>query len=74
MQIHAVANGIPTEIKAALATTHMRGVEHLIRAAKINIERKMTVHELDEKLKASALSPQSRIALKGAMSRAGLLV
>jgi hypothetical protein len=75
MKIHAVATDkIPLEIRAALATTDMRGVEHLIRAAKINIDRKMTVHEVDAKLKDTTLSPQSRIALKGALGRAGLMV
>jgi hypothetical protein len=74
MKIQAVINQDVLAIRAALETPEMRGMLPLLRASQIEIERRMTVAELDAKLKGSSLSTQSRIALKGAMTRAGLLV
>jgi hypothetical protein len=74
MNIHAVIDQDVRAIRAALETPEMRCMLPILRAHKIEIERRMTVAEFDAKLKGSNLSTQQRIALKGAMTRAGLLV
>ena len=74
MQIRAVATNPPVDIKAAMASPHYRGVEHVLRRAKIDVDKQLTTGEFDAKLKASALSTIDKIALKGALSRAGLLI
>jgi hypothetical protein len=45
-----------------------------LRAAGIEVTRRMSVAEIDRKLAGSPLSTNERIVLKAALSRAGLLV
>jgi|GEM_PF-5556573 hypothetical protein len=77
MQIHAVATNPPVDIKAAMASAHYRGVEHVIRAAGLD-ERlanggPIPLAELDAALAKKAVGTTSRIAIKSALGRVGLL-
>lgn len=70
-RIHAVKQ--PFNIAAAKATPDYRGVEHLIRAAKIDINGQLTVSELDAKLAKTQMAISERMMLKSALGRSGVL-
>lgn len=61
------------KIQAALDSREMQGVRSILRASAVKVDHKFTRKELDEKLRESSLSIAERIALKGAMDRAGLV-
>lgn len=79
MKIHAVATPkTPAEIKAAMATSDFRGVEHVVRAAGLDARLSnggaIPLAELEAALNKRAIGTTSRIALKSALGRLGLLV
>jgi hypothetical protein len=57
-----------------METSDFRAVKHLIHKHSIDIDKIYTLAEFDLKLRAKALPPVDRIALKSALARAGLLV
>jgi hypothetical protein len=69
-----VTDTAPPSIKAAMETSDFRAVSHLVRKYSLDIDRIQTIAEFDLKLRAKALPPVDRIALKSALTRAGLLV
>jgi hypothetical protein len=64
----------PTAIQAAMASTEMKGVMHIIRKHSIVVEKVEDVSSFDLKIRARAIPLHERLAMKSAMLRAGLLV
>jgi hypothetical protein len=76
MRIHAITTGAPANIQAAFAGPEMRGVGAILRKIESGISYNdfpISIAELDQKLSGAGLKTSERIALKAAMSRAGLL-
>jgi hypothetical protein len=75
MRMHAIATGMPANIQAALASPEMRGMLPILNKIEAGIGGNfpLTVAELDRQLSGAGLKTAERIALKAAMSRAGLL-
>ena len=74
MQIHAVKSEPHFNIAAAKASPHFRGVEHLVRKARIDVDEQLTTGELDMKLKSICAVADRPHRLEGALSRAGILI
>jgi hypothetical protein len=74
-RIHAITSGVPENIRAAFAGPEMRGVLPILNKIEAGIGGNfpMTIAELDRQLSGAGLKTAERIALKAAMSRAGLL-
>jgi hypothetical protein len=75
MQINAIATERTLDVRAALESSELRPMRSLMARADIHPTGKITVAELDRKFASagSKLSVVDRIALKSALSRAGLL-
>jgi hypothetical protein len=75
MQIHAITTGVPANIQAALASAEMRGVLPILNKLEAGIGGAfpISIADLDKQLSGAGLKTAERIALKCAMSRAGLL-
>ena len=74
MRINAIATGQTFNMSAALASPEVRGIEHLLRQGRIELTDRLNVHELDDKLSKTNMTPVNRMALKGALRRAGILI
>jgi len=61
-------------ISAAMASTEMKGVMHIIRKHSIVIEKVEDVGAFDLRIRARAIPLHERLAMKSALLRAGLLV
>jgi hypothetical protein len=75
MRIHAIRDDSTTfDIQAALASPELRQFKSLMSRADINPVGKMTVADVDRRLTAAEVPLGSRLALKIALVRAGILV
>jgi hypothetical protein len=73
-EMQNVLDGTPAAISAALATPECKEVNHILKKFSISIERVETVGEFDLRIRAKAVPLSSRLQLKAALVRAGLLV
>jgi hypothetical protein len=73
-EMQNVLDGTPAAIKAAMATPECKEVSHILKKYSISIEGVESVGAFDLRIRAKAVPLSSRLQLKSALVRAGILV